>query len=307
MAGIAQAAGLKWEMGPEGRSLWRDALRRLLKNRLAVVGLCVVGALVLVAALANLVAPHDPNAQDCAVGALRGPSPQHLLGTDDTCRDVLSRLIYGSRVSLAVGILSQVAILLIAIPIGAMAAMAGRLADSLLMRFTDLVYAFPDLLAIILLRQVLEDVAVPGGSLTVIVLAISLVGWVTVARLVRGQMLSLREREYITAARATGASGGRIMLVHMLPNTLGPVSVVLTFGVPLAIFAESALSFIGIGVAPPTATWGVMVASGYRAIFAEPMLVVYPALAISITMMAFTFIGDGLRDALDPQASRDRV
>ncbi len=295
-------ARVDWpEPAEEARSLWWHALRRMLRNRLAVLGLIVVASLVLVAVFADVVAPHDPNAQDCATGALRGPSAEHLLGTDGTCRDVLSRLIHGSRVSLSVGILSQVAILFIALPIGAAAAMGGRLVDNLLMRFTDLTYAFPDLLAIILLRQVLEDVEVPGGSVMVIILAISLVGWVTVARLVRGQMLSLKEREYVAAARAVGASGTRITLVHMLPNSMGPLIVVLTFGVPLAIFAEAALSFIGVGVAPPTATWGGMVDSGYRAVFATPMLVVYPAVAIAVTMMAFTFIGDGLRDALDPR------
>ncbi len=302
MAGITQTARAGWlEPAEEARSLWRQALRRMLRNRLAMLGLIVVASLVLVAVFADVVAPHDPNAQDCATGALRGPSAEHLLGTDGTCRDVLSRLIHGARVSLSVGILSQVAILFIALPIGAAAAMGGRLVDNLLMRFTDLTYAFPDLLAIILLRQVLEDVEVPGGSLMVIILAISLVGWVTVARLVRGQMLSLKEREYVAAARAVGAGGTRVTLVHMLPNSMGPLIVVLTFGVPLAIFAESALSFIGVGIAPPTATWGGMVDSGYRAVFATPMLVVYPAVAIAVTMMAFTFIGDGLRDALDPR------
>lgn len=305
MARVAPIARLD-RAGPvvADRSLVGHALQRMLRNRLAMAGLVIVVGLVLVAVLADVVAPHDPNAQDCATGALRGPSAGHLLGTDGTCRDVLSRLIHGSRVSLSVGILSQVAILFIALPIGTFAAMGGRLVDNLLMRFTDLVYAFPELLAIILLRQVLEDAPVPGGSLFVIIAAISLVGWVTMARLVRGQMLSLKEREYVTAARAAGAGGTRLALVHMLPNSLGPIIVVLTFGVPMAIFAEAALSFIGIGMAPPTATWGGMVDSGYRAVFGAPMLVVYPAVAIAITMMAFSFIGDGLRDALDPRSAR---
>ena len=305
MVQVAQSVELEvWALPSEQRSLGRDALRRLLRNRLALISLFVVLALAMVALLAPWIAPHDPNAQNCAVGTLRGPSPEHLLGTDNNCRDVLSRLIYGSRVSLAVGILSQIAVFFIAVPVGAMAALSGRLVDNLLMRFTDLVYAFPALLAIILLRQVLADASVPGGSLTVIILAIALVDWVTVARLVRGEMLSLREREFALAARALGASPWRIALVHLLPNGLGPVMVALTFGVPLAIFAEATLSFIGIGIDPPTATWGAMVDSGYRAIFAAPMLVVYPALAISLTVMAFTFLGDGLRDALDPRAAR---
>ena len=288
----------------EQRSLWRDAARRLLHNRLAVISLLVVLAMAVVAVFAGVIAPHDPNAQDCATGALRGSSSDHLLGTDATCRDVLSRLIHGARVSLSVGVFTQVAVFLIAVPIGAVAALSTRLVDNLLMRFTDLTYAFPDLLMIILLSQVLAGVAVPGGSLMIIILAISLVGWVTVARLVRAQMLSLREREYVMAAEAMGASRWRIALTHLLPNSMGPVIVALAFGVPQAIFAEAALSFIGIGIAPPQATWGGMVDAGYAAVYAVPMLVVYPALAIAVTMMAFTFIGDGLRDALDPRAAR---
>ncbi len=292
------------EQPPAQRSLWRDAARRLLRNRLAVVGLLVVLTMVVLAVFAGQIAPHDPNAQDCATGALRGSSSDHPLGTDAVCRDVLSRLIFGARVSLSVGILTQVAVLLIALPIGAIAALSTRLVDNLLMRFTDLTYAFPDLLLIIILSRVLADVAVPGGSLTVIILAISLVGWVTIARLVRAQMLSLREREYVMAAEALGASRWRIAVTHLLPNSLGPVIVALSFAVPQAIFAEAALSFIGIGVAAPQATWGGMVDAGYAAVYSVPMLVVYPAVAIALTMMAFTFIGDGLRDALDPRAAR---
>jgi oligopeptide transport system permease protein len=288
----------------EQRSLWRDAALRLLRNRLALISLLVVLTMAAVALFAGLIAPYDPNAQDCATGALRGSSSDHLLGTDATCRDVLSRLVYGTRVSLSVGVLTQEAVFLIAVPIGAVAALSTRLVDNLLMRFTDLTYAFPDLLMIILLSQVLASVAVPGGSLTIIILAISLVGWVTIARLVRAQMLSLREREYVLAAEAMGASRPRIALTHLLPNSLGPVIVALTFGVPQAIFAEAALSFIGLGIAPPQATWGGMVDAGYSAVYSVPMLVVYPALAIAVTMMAFTFIGDGLRDALDPRAAR---
>jgi len=247
------------------------------------------------------IAPHDPNAQDCATGALRGSSADHLLGTDATCRDVLSRLIHGTRVSLSVGVLTAVAVFLVAVPIGALAALSTRLVDNLLMRFTDLTYAFPDLLMIILLSRVLADTAVPGGSVAIIILAISLVGWVTIARLVRAQMLLQREREYVQAAEAIGASRWRIAVTHLLPNSLGPVIVAVTFVVPQAIFAEAALSFIGIGVTPPQATWGGMVEAGYAAVYSVPMLVVYPAAAIAITMMAFTFIGDGLRDALDPR------
>jgi oligopeptide transport system permease protein len=288
-----------------GRSLRGDALRRLLRNRLAFAGLLVVLTLVALAAAAPLVAPHDPNTQSCAsAGALSGPSAEHPLGTDNVCRDVLSRLVYGARVSLTVGIVTQVLVFLVAVPLGALAALSTRLVDNLLMRFTDLTYAFPDLLMIILLSRVLAGADIPGGSVAVIILAISLVGWTTVARLVRGQMLALRDREFVLAAESMGASRWRIAVSHLLPNSLGPVIVALTFAVPAAIFAESALSFIGLGVTPPTATWGGMVDDGYSAIYSRPMLVVWPSLAIALTMMAFTFVGDGLRDALDPRATR---
>jgi len=300
MAGNVLSGRLRLGFGVQGLRV-PDGIGRLLKNRLAVVGVVIIATLVIVAVFAPWIAPYDPNAQDCATGALKGPGGGHLLGTDATCRDVLSRLIYGARISLAVGVLSQVVILLIALPIGVAAAMGGRGVDNLMMRFTDMVFAFPDLLAIILLREALRGVSVPGGDVTVLIFAISIVGWVTVARVVRAQMLSYKEREFVLAARAMGASNFQIFRTHLLPNAMGPVIVVLTFGVPLAIFAESALSFIGIGVAPPTATWGRMVDTGYQSIFAVPMLAVYPAIAISLTMMAFTFLGDGLRDALDPR------
>ncbi len=195
------------------------------------------------------------------------------------------------------GVLSQVLVLVFGLTIGTVAALGGRLLGNLLMRLTDIAYAFPDLLFILLLR------AVFGGGLFMIILAIALVQWTTIARLVRGQLLSLKERDFALAARALGASEARIALRHLLPNTLGPVIVALTFGVPQAIFAEAALSFIGIGVAPPLPSWGSMIQDGYQAIFAYPHLVLSPALAIAAVMLAFTFLGDGLRDALDPRTS----
>jgi oligopeptide transport system permease protein len=170
--------------------------------------------------------------------------------------------------------------------------------DNLLMRFVDIVYAFPDLLLIILIRAIL------GGSIYMIFLAIGLVAWVNVARLVRGQILTLKQRDFTTAARAMGGSGTYITLRHLLPNSLGPVIVLVTFGIPRAIFAEAALSYIGIGVQPPTPSWGTMILDGYNNIFGTPYLVLFPAIAVGILMLAFTFLGDGLRDALDPRERR---
>jgi oligopeptide transport system permease protein len=203
-------------------------------------------------------------------------------------------------VSLAVGVFTQVIILCIGLPIGAIAAFAGGRIDNLMMRFVDIVYGFPDLLLIILLR------ALFGGSIFMIFLAIGLVAWANIARLVRGQILSLKEQDFVIAANAVGVSTPRIILRHLLPNAIGPVIVAVTFGIPRAIFVEAALSYIGIGVKPPTPSWGTMIQDGYAVIFASPHLVVAPALAIAVTMLAFTFLGDGLRDALDPRVLKTR-
>jgi oligopeptide transport system permease protein len=197
-----------------------------------------------------------------------------------------------------VGIFVQVIVLFIGLPIGAVAAYAGGRTDNLIMRFVDVMYAFPDILLIILIRAIL------GGSIYMIFLAIGLVAWVSVARLVRGQILSLKQRDFATAAKAMGAPGRYIVWRHLLPNSLGPIIVLVTFGIPRAIFAEAALSYIGIGIQPPTPSWGTMIRDGYDLIFSAPHLVLFPAIALGVLMLAFTFLGDGLRDALDPRLRR---
>ena len=279
------------------RSLWSDAFERLRRNRAAMVALGVIILLALIAIFAPVIAPYDPYALQPG-GSDLPPSAAFKLGTDTVGFDELSRIIYGARISLSVGIFVQVLILAIGVPIGAIAAYAGGRVDNLLMRFTDVMYAFPDLLFVIIFM------AAFGPSLKNIFLAIGLVSWVGMARLTRGQLLSLKEKEFVEAARAIGCPTWRILFRHLLPNALGPLIVAVTFGVPGAIFIEAALSFIGLGVQPPTATWGGMVNSGYSIIFSDAALVVYPAVAIAITMMSFTFLGDGLRDALDPRATR---
>ncbi|MBI4232929.1 MAG: ABC transporter permease [Chloroflexi bacterium] len=286
-------------LGQKRRTLWGEAWRRLLSNRLAVAGLSFVAFLALVALLASFLAPHDPAFQNYSAIQER-PGARYWLGTDDLGRDIFSRLVYGARVSLLVGIFAQLIALSVGLPIGALAAFSGGRVDNLAMRFVDIVYGFPDLLLIILLR------AVFGGSIYMIFLAIGLVAWSNLARLVRGQILSLKEQEYITAVRALGAPGPYIVLRHLIPNALGPVIVTVTFGIPRAIFVEAALSYIGIGVKPPTPSWGSMIRDGYNLIFSAPHMVVAPALAIAAIMLAFTFLGDGLRDALDPRARGER-
>jgi oligopeptide transport system permease protein len=287
-----------------GSSLWKDAFKRLSKNRLAVVGLFIIVAVGIVAIFAPYIAPYRYD-RIFPGEIIQSPSSRHLLGTNLTGQDTLSRIIYGARNSLSVGILVQFIVLAIAIVIGGAAALGGKWLDTVLMRFTDIVYAFPDLLFVIMLQQVVATrwpwLAQQIGGLLVVFLAIGLVGWVNVARLIRGQMLSLKERDFVLAARAMGASRLRILINHMLPHTIGPVTVALTFGIPAAIFTAAALSFIGIGIQPPLADWGGMIYSGYGAILATPWPTLFPAVALAIIFISFQFFGDGLRDALDPR------
>jgi oligopeptide transport system permease protein len=289
-----------WEV-PEQIGLWTDVWRRFRRNRLAVAGAAVVVILVLDALLAGLFVQigmvQDPLKQDVA-NALKGPSIHHLLGTDELGRDTLSRLMFGARISLAIGILVQGIYVVIGGSIGLVAGYSGGRVDNLLMRFTDIWYAFPDLLFVLVL------VSVFSPSVFSIFIAIGIVNWVNLARLVRGQVLSIKEKEFVESARAVGSSHFKIVLRHLVPNALGPILITLTFGIPAAIFLEAALSYLGVGIQPPTPSWGVMIQDGYQAIFAAPGQVAFPAIAVAITMLSFTFIGDGLRDALDPRMRR---
>ena len=291
-----------WEVPEHQIGLWTDALQRFRRNRLAIAGAALVGVLVIVAfgspLLVHFGIIHDPLKQNVEF-IESGPGQNgFLIGSDELGRDTLARLLYGSRVSLAVGILVQAIILPIGLLIGLCAGYFGGRIDNLLMRFTDIWYAFPDLLFVLVV------VSVFGPSLLTIFGAIALVNWVGLARLVRGQVLSIKEKEFIEAARSSGSPPAKLILKHLLPNSLGPIIVTLTFGIPNAIFLEAVLSFLGVGIQPPTPTWGQMVFDGYEAIYANPTSVVFPALAIGFTLLAFTFVGDGLRDALDPRMRR---
>ncbi|HEY8677565.1 MAG TPA: ABC transporter permease [Candidatus Dormibacteraeota bacterium] len=291
---------IDWE-NPEQIGLWKDAWQRFRRNPVAVVGLVVIGLLVLIALIAPLLVAigmvKDPLHQDVAHSYL-GFSLQHPLGTDYLGRDLLGRVMYGARISLSLGILVQFVYLLIGGVIGLTAGYFGGKIDNLLMRFVDIWYAFPDLLFILVVVSIL------GSSLTTLFLALGIVGWVDLARLIRGQTLSIKEKEFVEGARAAGSSPLKIILKHLLPNTLGPIIVSLTFGIPRVIFLEAVLSYLGVGIRPPTPSWGVMLQDGYQAIFAYPHQVFVPAVAIAITMLSFSFIGDGLRDALDPRMRR---
>jgi oligopeptide transport system permease protein len=262
-----------------------------------MAALVVLMLLALVAALAPLVAPYDPNEQDLR-DTFASPSFDHLMGTDNLGRDWFSRLVYGARLSLTIGLLAQAVVIVIGLPVGLAAGYFGGRTDNLLMRLTDVGYAFPDLLLIILLHSAL------GGSVFTLFLIIGLVTWMDMARLVRGQVLTLKEREFVTAARSLGATDREIMLRHILPNALGPLIVLVAFGIPRVVFIEAALSFIGFGVDPSVPSWGTMVQEGYSAIFSHAHLVLFPSLAIALLMLSFTFLGDGLRDALDPRVDQ---
>ena len=292
------------------RSLWQDAWFRLRRNRAAMVGLGVVAVFVVIAILAPFIAPRDPIQQTTA-NALADPfwgspqytNPEYPLGSDQLGRDILSRLIWSTRVSLWVGFIPVSLIFLIGVSVGMLAGYNGGWVDNLLMRITDVIYAFPDLLFLFIIMAMLRNTAAGnlGGGLVLMFVAIALVNWVGMARLVRGQVLSLKEREFIEAARAIGAKPRRIMVRHLFPNVLAPVIVSVAFGIPSAMLAEATLSFFGIGIKPPTPTWGVMINEGFVVFSTTPWPVLLPALCISIVMLAFTFVGDGLRDALDPR------
>jgi oligopeptide transport system permease protein len=275
-------------------TIWRDAGRRLVRNKLAICGLLGVGMLLLLAIFADRISPYDYDVQDF-VHINEEPTREFPLGTDLVGRDMLSRMIYGARVSITVALVAQLVILCIAVPLGALAGFKGGWVDMLVMRVVDVFYAIPPLLLAILIMSVL------GRGIENLFLALIATGWLTITRLTRAQMLSLREKEYVKAARVAGASGLRIIARHMLPNALTPIVVAVTFGIPQLIFAEAALSFIGIGVNPPMPSWGQMVGEHQQYLRSSWWLAVFPAAAIAATMLSFTFLGDGIRDALDPR------
>lgn len=274
-------------------SLWGDAWRRLVRNKLAVVGLITASMLVLMAIFAPLIAPYGENEVVDSSLILTEPSWYFPMGIDQNGRDVFSRVVYGARVSLLVGVASQIIILAIGVPIGAVAGFFSGRVDNFLMRAVDVVYAIPQLLLVLLI------VNMRGPGMANIFIAIGITGWVTMTRLVRGQMLSIREQEYVKASRVSGAGSAYIIVRHMLPNSMTPIIVAITFGIPIAIFIEAALSFVGVGIRPPQASWGQMVGTGQNYIRAVQHLMLFPSLAIALTMLSFTFLGDGLRDALD--------
>jgi oligopeptide transport system permease protein len=277
-----------------GSSLWRDAWRRLLRNKLAVAGGLTVVLLCLVAIFADWLAPY-PYTKPNFGRIYEFPSREFPFGTDQLGRDVFSRMIYGARVSMLVGLGAQVIVVALGVPIGVVSGYMGGRVDLLLTRFIDVMYAFPRLLFVILVMSML------GAGLMNIFIALGLTGWVGIARQTRAQVLAIKEREFVEGARALGARVARVLTRHVLPSALTPIVVSVTFGIPEAIFTEAALSFIGVGINPPTPSWGQMVGENQQFLRSYWYLCVFPSIAIAITMLSFTFLGDGVRDALDPR------
>ncbi|HEY3229281.1 MAG TPA: ABC transporter permease [Roseiflexaceae bacterium] len=274
------------------RTLWH-AWRRFRRNRLAVAALGFIALEILVAIFAPWVAPYDPYQPDFA-NTWQQPSAAHWLGTDDLGRDVLARLIYGARISISVGILSQLVIVLIGLPIGALAGLLGGWPDYIVMRIIDVLSSIPTILFYILLLLAL------GAGFGNIIIAMALTGWIGIARLVRGQVLSLKETDYVRAARAMGGGARHIVLTHLVRNAMTPVIVTLALGVPAAMFAEAGLSFLGLGIASPRASWGQMIGLYQGYIQTAWHLTVFPAIVLAVTLLAWFLVGDGVRDALDP-------
>ncbi|HEV2414542.1 MAG TPA: ABC transporter permease [Candidatus Dormibacteraeota bacterium] len=284
-------------IAPEQASLWSDAWRRLRRNRLALVATVYLGLLVAVALVALVWTPYRMSAIG-VTATYAPPSAAHLLGSDELGRDILSRLMVGAQVSLVVGVGTQLLVLAVGVPIGLLAGYYRGWLDSIVSFVINVFYGIPDILVAMILVFLL------GPSLRNIIFAIVVTRWMDMARLVRGQAFSLREREFVEAARAAGARPFRMLFGHLFPNALGPVIVQATLGIPAAILFEAFLSFLGVGVQPPTPSWGSMANEGVAAIQYAPHMVIAPSIALSLTLMAFNFLGDGLRDALDPRSRR---
>jgi oligopeptide transport system permease protein len=305
----------------KGTSLWKDAWKRLLKNRLAVFGMVVVGLMV----IAVLIGPsiiqmttgfaYDTIPADGDLVRSFPPSLLHPLGTDDQGRDVLARVLLGGRISLMVGIISTIVSLIIGVSYGAIAGYLGGRLDNFMMRIVDMLYAIPYILIVIVLLSVFQT-STPGfiqffvnlfgggqglSQIFLLFFALGLVSWLTMARIVRGQVVSLKNQEFVLAAKATGVSTPKIIFKHLVPNTLGPVIVYATLTVPSVMLTEAFLSFLGLGVQAPFASWGSLAADGIKNIAIYPWQLIFPGVTMALTLFSLNFLGDGLRDALDPQ------
>ena len=283
------------ELGLPGHAgHWRLARDRFLAHRLAVASVVVLLLLVALVLVGPILSPYDPEHTNLNLRYLP-PSPAHVMGTDSLGRDLLTRIMFGGRVSLTIGVLAMTVAISLGVLIGGLAGFYGGVSDALLMRFVDMMLSFPRLFLLILFSVFF------GGHFLTVVLLLGALSWMGVSRLIRASFLSLRERQFVEAARALGVPGWLVMLRHLLPNALAPIIVAATLGIATAIIAESTLSFLGLGIQPPTPSWGNMLKDAQTDMTTAPWTAVFPGLAIFVTVVAINFIGDGLRDALDPQ------
>ena len=289
---------LSYEPKDLGGSLWSDGWVRLKKNKLAITSLFVLGFLCITAVLTPIIAPYGYEEQNLLLGAVP-PSSDHWLGTDVFGRDMLTRIMYGSRISLAVGFIASGVALCIGVLWGSLAGYSGGRIDAFMMRVVDILYALPFMIFIILLMVIF------GRNLLLLFLAIGAVEWLTMARIVRGQVLTIKQQDFIEAATSLGLSHWTIVRRHIIPNTLSPVIVYATLTIPSVMLLEAFLSFLGLGIQPPQSSWGLLISYGVETMEEYPWLIFFPGLFLSITLFSLNFLGDGLRDALDPRASKD--
>jgi len=280
------------------QSLWSDAYRRLINNKAAVISACILAILILAAIFAPFLASHSYAYQNLELGATP-PSAEYLLGTDTLGRDLLSRILYGARVSLLVGFVATAVALVIGVTWGIVAGYFGGRIDSVMMRIVDVLYGLPFIIFIILLMVIF------GRNIWLLFMAIGAVEWLTMARIVRGQVINIKNQEYVIAAQAMGVPNIRLFRKHIFPNILGPIAVYATLTIPQVMLLEAFLSFLGLGVQPPMSSWGTLIRYGVESMEEFSWLLIYPALTFTITLFALNFFGDGLRDALDPKTSED--
>lgn len=277
----------------KGTSLWGDAWKRLRRNKLAMVGAGILIFIIAVALLTPVIAPYEYDAI-VLEDQNQPPNPRHWMGTDNLGRDLLTRVMHGGRISLAVGLCATIVSLIIGVTYGALSGFLGGRADNVMMRIVDILYGLPFMFFVIILM------VIAGRSIYNLFIALGAVQWLTMSRIARGQALSIKAKEYVTAARTSGASAPRILFVHVIPNLLGPVIVYFTLTIPHVMLEEAFLSFLGLGVQPPMASWGSLASDAIVSITLYPWQIVFPGAALAVTLLALNFLGDGLRDALDP-------
>jgi oligopeptide transport system permease protein len=282
----------------QGTSLWKDAWIRLRRNKLAVFGLVTLVLFIIIALLTPWIAPYSYQAQDLELGA-SPPSAAHWLGTDIFGRDLMTQIMYGGRISLAVGFVATAVALLIGVTWGAIAGYVGGRADAVMMRLVDILYALPFMIFIVLLTVVF------GRNMLLLFLAIGAVEWLTMARIMRGQVQSLRQQEFVEAAISLGLSPATLIRRHLVPNALGPIIVYTTLTIPNVMLLEAFLSFLGLGIQPPQTSWGLLISYGAESMEEYPWLLIFPGIALTLTLFSLNFLGDGLRDALDVRGAKD--